>query len=137
MKCVVSIHYCIQLIKNMAGLNQEPDFHRLLLYFLAPTLTGGVLACFSHFFTHALPTQDHLLLPAGLLVLQRLPAGLCPTAEGAATAAAPHHLCHPPPGDLPETAVGPPAPARGPSQPVSRRIHPDLQTRRLYAWLQR
>lgn len=97
----------------------NPSSRLLLLYFLAPTLNRK---CPRPSFTpFALPTQDHLLLPAGLLVLQRLPAGLRPAAEGAATAAALHHLCHPPPGYLPEAAVGPPTPARGPSQPVSRR----------------
>lgn len=70
-----------------------------------------------------LPPQDHLLLPAGLLVLQRVPAvcGLRSQAEAAAAAAALHHLRPPPPGDLPEAAVGPgAAPARVPSQQVSK-----------------
>lgn len=68
------------------------------------------------------PPQDHFLLPAGLLVLQRVPAvsGLCSQAESAAAAAALHHLHRPPPRNLPEAAVGPPATARGPSQPVSK-----------------
>lgn len=63
-------------------------------------------------------TQDHLLLPAGPLLLQHLAAGLCPPSE-AAGAAAPAHLGHPPAGDLPEAAVGGAAAARTPGQPVS------------------
>lgn len=68
------------------------------------------------------PPQDHSFLPAGLLVLQRVPAvsGLCPQAESAAAAAPLHHLHRPPPGDLPEAAVGPTGTAQDPSQPVSR-----------------
>lgn len=72
-----------------------------------------------------LPPQDHFLLPAGLLVLQRVPAvsGLRSQAETAAAGAALHHFCHLPPGNLPEAAVGPAAAAPGPSQHVSRHMH--------------
>lgn len=68
------------------------------------------------------PPQDHLLLPASPLLLQHLAAGLCPPSE-AAGAAAPDHLGHPPAGDLPEAAVGEPAAARAPGQPVSKHTH--------------
>lgn len=64
------------------------------------------------------PPQDHLFLPASPLLLQRLTARLCPPSE-AAVAAAPYHLGHPSAGDLPEAAVGEPAAARVPGQPVS------------------
>lgn len=69
------------------------------------------------------PRKDHVLVPAGLPVLQRVPAvpGLRSPAESAAAAALRHH-CRPPPGNLPEAAVGPSATARGPSQPVSRGV---------------
>lgn len=65
-------------------------------------------------------------MPAGLLVLQRVPGvpGLRSPAESAAAAAALRHLRRPPPGNLPEAAVGPSATARGPSQPVSRWLQP-------------
>lgn len=64
--------------------------------------------------------QDHAVLLASLLVLQRVLAvsELCYQAEASLPAAAVHHL-RSPAGDLPEAAVGPPAPARGPSQQVS------------------
>lgn len=63
-------------------------------------------------------------MPARLLVLQRVPAvsGLCPEAESA-TAAALRDLGPAPPGNLPETAVGPKTTARGAIQKVSRKIH--------------
>lgn len=64
------------------------------------------------------PPQDHLLLPAGPLLLQHLAAGLCPPSKAAGAAGA-AHLGHPPAGDLPEAAVGGPAAARTPGQPVS------------------
>lgn len=65
------------------------------------------------------PPQDHLLLPAGPLLLQHLAAGLCPPSE-AAGAAGPAHLGCPAAGDLPEAAVGGPAAERAPGQPVSK-----------------
>lgn len=79
---------------------------------------------FVFFLLCVLPPQDHFFLPAGLLVLQRVPAvsGLCSQAETAAAAAALHHLRLPPPGYLPEAAVGLAATARGPTQQVSRQI---------------
>ena len=67
------------------------------------------------------PLQDHLLLPAGLLVLQRVPAVSGLRSQAEAAAAAPHHLRPPPPRDLPEAAVGPgAAAARVPAQQVSK-----------------
>lgn len=65
------------------------------------------------------PPQDHLLLPASALLLQHLAVGLCSPSE-AAGAATHDHLGHPPAGDLPEAAVGEPAAARAPGQPVSK-----------------
>lgn len=82
-------------------------FFYFIFYFCSNLLTWT----FSH-------GQDHLLLPAGPLLLQHLAAGLCPPSE-AAGAAAPAHLGHPPAGDLPEAAVGGAAAARTPGQPVS------------------
>lgn len=87
----------------------------LSLYILVPTATGSFMVSFSF---PPPPPQNHLLLPAGPLLLQHLAAGLCPPSE-AAGAAAPAHLGHPPAGDLPEAAVGGPAAARTPGQPVS------------------
>lgn len=68
------------------------------------------------------PSQDHLLLPAGLLVLQRVPTvfGLCCSAEGAIAASPLHHLLHHPPWGLPEAALGSTATLWGPSQHVSK-----------------
>lgn len=64
--------------------------------------------------------QDHSVLPAGLLVLQRVPAvsGMCAPAEVAPPVPALHHLC-PPPSNLPEAAVGPPETPRSQCQQVS------------------
>lgn len=75
------------------------------------------LACFV-----GLPLwQDHSVLPASLLVLQPVPAvsGLCSQAESTSAAAALLHLNCPPPGDLPDAAVGPTPAAQGPGQQVS------------------
>lgn len=75
--------------------------------------------------------QDHLLLPASPLLLQHLIAGLCSASE-AAGAAAPDHLGHPPAGDLPQAAVGEPAAARAPGQPVSKHTRCLSKTRGLH-----
>lgn len=68
------------------------------------------------------PSQDHLLLPAGLLVLQRVPTvfGLCCSAEGATAAPPLYHLLHPPSWGLSEAALGSTGTLWGPSQHVSK-----------------
>lgn len=93
----------------------------LSLHILVPTATGSLMVSFSFPPLPPLPPpppQDHLLLPAGPLLLQHLAAGLCPPSEAAGAAGA-AHLGHPPAGELPEAAVGGPAAARTPGQPVS------------------
>lgn len=68
------------------------------------------------------PLQDHLLLPAGLLVLQCVPTvfGLCCSAEGATVAPLLRHLLYPPSWSLSEAALGSTATLWGPSQHVSK-----------------
>lgn len=68
------------------------------------------------------PSQDHLLLPAGLLVLQRVPTvfGLCCSAESATAAPPLHHRLHPPSWGLSEAALGSTETLWGPSQHVSK-----------------
>lgn len=83
-------------------------------------LFAGCLLCL--YFLASL--QDHFVLPAGLMVLQRVPAvsGLCSQAAAAPAAAPLHHFSSASNGNLPEAAVGPSKTAGGPSQQVSGQV---------------
>lgn len=70
--------------------------------------------------------QDYSVLPAGLLVLQCVPAvsELCHQTEADPSAASLHHLCTPA-RNLSEAAMGNPAAVRGPGQQVGETITSD------------
>ncbi len=109
------------------------NWYRPLWKHVCITVTGLVFTVFIVVVGCVFPPQDHFLVLASLLVLQRVPAvsGLCSPAEAAAAAAAGHHVCHPPLGVLPEASVGSTARTRGPIQHVSRLIYQLMEMKHL------